>query len=1232
MLKGIIKYFVQNKLIAFTMLLVLLLWGLMTVPFKNDNFFLGSYPVSVDAIPNLGDNQQIVFTEWEGQSPQDIEDQITYPLTSNLLGLPGVKSVRSSSMFGFSTIYLIFDDDADFYWARNRVLEKISSLPINTLPQGVAPKLGPDANALGQLFWYTIEGRDKNGKITGGWDLHELRKVQDFYVKNILASAENVAEVASIGGHIQEYQIEVKPQLMRQYKISLNDVIEAVKETNKNIGAKTIEINSAEYIIRGLGLVDKIDDLEKTIVVTNDFAPIKIKDLAIVTLGPKDRTGILDKEGAEVVGGVVVGRNGSNPQKVIKSIKLKIKELSEGMPSKRLSDGSVSKLTIVPFYDRTELIESTLGTLSTALYLEILIAALVILILLRRLRVSIIVSALLPMAVLTVFIAMKLFKVDANIVALSGIAIAIGTMVDMGIILTENIILKLDQSNGDKSIDELVVEGASEVTSAILTAGLTTILSFIPVFILTGEEGRMFTPLAFTKTAALLSAMLLSLLVIPPAIAKWYRLGTNNFKIKDIGSYLLAFVGFVLVLFKFWASLVLIGFFVLTLLKKINVLKGKDFGSILNIYIVISIVLILTHYWNPLGVDNNYFFNLLFVVIVAGSVLAILYLFYVFYDRILLWAMANKFKFFCIPMVLLTLGILIYISIGKEFMPKLNEGSFLLMPTTTAHSGISENKKLLRQLDMAVASMPEIETVIGKAGRVNSALDPAPLSMFENLISYKTEFILDENGKPMSFKISDNGEFYTKDGRVVSAGSGVSKDELITDVNGEYYRNWRKHINSPDDIWNEIIAVTNIPGVTSAPKLQPIETRLIMLQTGMRSPMGIKIFGTNLESIERFGSDLEKEIKQIDQVNTTSVFSDRIVAKPYINVVLDRDKAARYGLSINKLQEILETAIGGKLLTEVIEERERFDVIIRYPKELRAEPQDLKNIVIQLPKGGSVPFSEMVNIKYAKGPQVIKSEDGFLTGYVLFDKNEGFAEITVVEEVKKILEAKVKNGELMVPEGIRYRFEGNYENNQHAEKSLAVIIPLILIAILFVLYFQFKSLTVSFMIFSGVLVAFAGGFIMIWLYNQHWFLNFSFLGNELRNVFNVQTVNLSIAVWVGFIALFGIATDDGVLIATYLKNSFNDKQPDSIKEIRMAVLSAGNKRIRPCLMTTATTLLALLPVLTAKGHGKDIMIPMAIPGFGGMLVALITLLVVPVLYCFWQELKLKQRNLTYEKL
>ena len=566
-------------------------------------------------------------------------------------------------------------------------------------------------------------------------------------------------------------------------------------------------------------------------------------------------------------------------------------------------------------------------------------------------------------------------------------------------------------------------------------------------------------------------------------------------------------------------------------------------------------------------------------------------------------------------------------------MPSLNEGSFLLMPTSLPHSGVEENKRVLQQLDMAVATIPEIKTVVGKAGRVESSLDPAPLSMYENLIQYKFEFMLNEDGERQRYKTNNDGLFELKSGAYIDNPNNSKETvtmpdttvkELIEDNNGEFYRNWRPQIKSANDIWNEIVRVTKLPGVTSAPKLQPIETRLVMLQTGMRAPMGIKVKGQDLKQIEAFGLQLETILKQVEGVKTEAVYADRIVGKPYLLIDIDREKIARYGISIQDVQDVLMVAVGGMEITQTVEGRERYGVRVRYPRELRANPTDLKNIYVPVAKGSSVPLGELVSIRYEQGAQVIKSEDTFLIGYVLFDKLNDYAEVGVVENAQALIQSKIDSGELVVPKGINYQFTGTYENQLRAEKTLSVVVPLALFIIFLILYFQFRSVATSFMVFTGIAVAFAGGFIMIWLYGQDWFLNINFFGENLRELFQMHTINLSVAVWVGFIALFGIATDDGVVMATYLTQTFDRNKPTSKKGIRASIVEAGEKRIRPCLMTTATTILALLPVLTSTGRGSDIMIPMAIPSFGGMLIALITLFVVPVLYSWKQELSLNR--------
>lgn len=1243
MLNKSIKFLIENKLVAVILLVLFVGWGTVNAPFNLDTGFLPSNPVAVDAIPDIGENQQIVFTKWDGQSPQDIEDQITYPLTTSLLGISGVKTIRSSSMFGLSSIYVIFDEDVDFYWSRSRILEKLNSLPSNLLPEGVSPSLGPDATGLGQIFWYTLEGRDEKGNVTGGWDLHELRSVQDYYVKYALSSANGVSEVASIGGYVQEYQIDVKPELMRQYNISLQQIVAAVKQSNQDIGAQTIEINQAEYLVRGLGYVKSIADIENAVVTAKDYTSIRIKDIAKVSLGAEPRRGILDKEGAEVVGGVVVARYGANPLEVITNVKEKIKELSAGLPSKELTDGRTSQLTIVPFYDRTELIHETLDTLNEALTLEILITILVIVVMVFNLRASVLISGLLPVAVLMVFIAMKAFGVDANIVALSGIAIAIGTMVDVGVILSENIISHLEKDENKLPINTLVYNATAEVSGAIVTAVMTTIISFIPVFTMIGAEGKLFRPLAFTKTFALIAAIIVALFLIPPFAAVLFKKKelTKNFKYFING--VLIVLGITAVFYGSWLGVVLVAFgavqFWSNYLGKTKVsfsLFTFHFSfSVNTINIVISalaIVGLLAEYWRPLGVDKSIVTNLLFVALICFGLLGFFSLLQKYYNQILQWALNNKLLFLTIPLTVLTSGFLIFKNTGKEFMPSLNEGSFLLMPTSMPHSGVEENKRVLQQLDMAVANIPEIATVVGKAGRTDSALDPAPLSMYENVINYKPEYALNSDGERQRFKVDENGDFILKEGMSLRAKYGEAwqsidaNKELIPDEDGEFYRNWRPHIKSPNDIWNEIVKVTKLPGVTSAPKLQPIETRLVMLQTGMRAPMGIKVKGQDLKQIEAFGVELEGVLKEVEGVKKEAVFADRIVGKPYLLIDIDREKLARYGVAIQTVQDVLKVAVGGMQLSQTVEGRERYGIRVRYPRELRSSPTDLESIYVPVAKGAPIPLSELATIHYEQGPQMIKSEDTFLIGYVLFDKLDGFAEVNVVEAAQKAIQQKIDSGELVVPKGISYQFTGTYENQLRAEKTLSVVVPLALMIIFLILYFQFRSVATSLMVFTGITVAFAGGFIMMWLYGQDWFLNFSVFGENLRELFQMHPINLSVAVWVGFIALFGIATDDGVVMATYLTQTFKRDKPQTIEAIRASALHGGNKRIRACLMTTATTILALLPVLTSTGRGSDIMIPMAIPAFGGMIIDVTSYFIVPVLYSWREEFLLKRKT------
>ncbi|KAA6333512.1 Cation efflux system protein CusA [termite gut metagenome] len=1235
MLNRIIKYFLENRLITILLLIILVVWGLSTAPFNWHGGLLPRNPVPVDAIPDIGENQQIVATEWMGRSPKDIQDQIAYPLTTSLLGVPGVKTIRSTSMFGMSFIYIIFNDDVEFYWSRSRILEKLNSLPAGTLPEGVQPSLGPDATALGQIFWYTLEGRNpETGKPTGGWDPDELRTVQDFYVKYALSSAEGVSEVASIGGFVKEYQIEINPSAMRAFSVSIMDVMNAVQKSNLDIGAETIEVNKVEYLVRGLGYIKSVSDLEEAVITVRNSVPIKIKDVAFVNLGPATRRGGLDKEGVEAVGGVVVARYGSNPMQVIDNVKEKIKETEAGLPQKTLSDGTVSKVTVIPFYDRSGLIQETIGTLETALTHEVLICIIVVIVLVFNLRASVVISAVLPIAVLSTFIIMRYAGIEANIVALSGIAIAIGVMVDVGVVFVENIIRHLEEEERNKGIPKgkafirLIHKSVSEVSGAISTAMSTTVISFLPVFAMEAQEGKLFKPLAYTKTFALISAFLLGIALVPT-----------------------------------------LAYYVFSLripLKRIHKAINRKVLNYVGIGLALSIAIyFLTTEWLPMGTQKGLPVNLIFVIVCIAGILAILWMLVIYYERILRWCLANRWKFMLIPFATLFLGVLIWLGfdktlsfvakgfetvgwrtfrqtslwqassnrfpgIGEEFMPSLNEGSFLLMPTSMPHTGIEQNLQYIETLDKRISNIPEVEITVGKWGRVNSALDPAPSQMFENTINYRSEYILDENGHRKRFKVNKEGVYLLKGGSTYNPQDGfrlIPADSLIADNSGDYFRQWRSHIKKTDDIWQEIINVSHIPGLTSSPKLQPIEARLVMLSTGMRAPMGLKVSGSDLESIEAGGKALEAALKDVPSVLPSTVFYDRAVGAPYIEIKLNRQHMARYGIIVADLQEIISAAVGGMPLTTTVEGRERFPVRLRYPRELRDTPEELSGLIVPTATGAQIPLKEVADIVYTRGAQMIQSENTFLLGHVIFDKIAGKAEVGVVKEADKVLKAKINSGEIQLPKGVSYKFAGNYEQQERAANRLLVIIPLSLLAILLILYFQFKTITASLIHFSGVFVAFAGGFILLWLYGEPWFMNFSIGGANLRDLFQMHSINLSIAVWVGFIALFGIATDDGVLMGSYIHQTFLERKPRTKEEIREAVVHAGLKRVRPAAMTTATTLIALLPVLTSTGKGADIMVPMAIPTFGGMLIQSMTMLVVPVLQCWWREGAIRKKGI-----
>jgi Cu(I)/Ag(I) efflux system membrane protein CusA/SilA len=1278
----VIRFCLENKLVVILVLIFIVGWGILVAPFDWRLGDLPRSPVPVDAIPEIGENQQIVFTDWMGRSPQDVEDQITYPLTVSVMGIPGVKTVRSYSMFGFSTIYIIFQDGIDFYWSRSRVLEKLNSLPADILPPDVQPMLGPDATALGQVFWYTLEGQDEKGNPTGGWDLQELRSVQDWHVRYALLSAEGISEVASAGGFIQEYQIDVDPDAMRAANITLTEIIEAVRMSNLDVGASSIEINQVEYVIRGVGFVKKVSDIENSVIKVIDDVPLFVKNVAHVTLGPAQRRGALDKEGSETVGGVVVVRYGENPLQAIQNVKMKIQEISHGLPQKTLKDGTISQVKIVPFYDRTGLIYETLGTLNEAIYQELLVTILVILVTIMHFQSSILISGLLPIVVLITFIAMKIFGIDSNIVSLSGIAIAIGTIDDMAIIISENILRHLQEADPKESRLEVVYRASSEVGSAILTAISTTVVSFLPVFSMQAAEGKLFKPLAYTKTFALIASVIVALTIIPTFAQILFTGKIKNELVRKGSRFLLILFG-IIVFFtvKWWIGVILIfGGMYYFLHPRLPQNYQSSLPWVTNSLAILLVATFLASDWLPLGPEKGLLINLMFVGGFTGIFLLAFHLFRQYYLTILAWALRHKVLFLSIPSFIVLLGLFIWLGfhtffgwlprpilsfapisyllhqfpgLGKEFMPALDEGSYLFMPTTMPHASIGEVLDIIRKQDIAISALPEVSSAVGKLGRAESALDPAPISMIETIINYHPEFLQDSDGDLLTFRFdSDSLDFFRSpegepipapDGKPYLVRGAFIRDQgqkLIADSDGKPFRLWRPElqpefnrdrqawsgIQSPKDIWDEIIQAAEIPGTTSAPMLQPIAARIVMLQSGMRAPMGIKVKGPDLAIIEKTGLQIEKYLKEVPSIDPATVIADRIVGKPYLVIEIDREAIARYGIMINQVQEIIEVAIGGKQLTTTIEGRERYPVRIRYLRELRDHIESLEKILVPAANGSQIPLIQLAKINYVRGPEMIKSEDTFLVGYVLFDMKAGSAEVEVVKQAQDYLLQKIKSGEFRMPAGISYTFAGSYENQVRAQKTLSIILPLTLFLIFMILYFQFRNIPVTSLVFSGIAVAWAGGFIMLWFYSQSWFLDFSILGVNLRELFQIRPYNLSVAVWVGFLALFGIATDDGVLIATYLMQSFEKSEPDNVEKIRQAVLMAGQRRVRPALMTTATTILALIPVLTASGRGAEIMIPMAIPSFGGMVIALITMLVVPVLYSTMKESKLKFKD------
>ena len=1233
---------IENRWLVLGGMLVMIWLGLRYSPFESD-WGVERDPIAVDAIPDIGENQQIIQIMWMGRSPQDIDDQLTYPLASSLMGVPGVTTVRSTSMLGMALVYVIFDEDVEFYWSRSRIQEALASLPPGLVPEGATLTLGPDATALGQVYFYTLEGRTPEGAPAGGWDLNELRSIQDWQVRYALREVAGVSEVASVGGHVQSLVVEPDPLELRARGIDLHELWGAVRDASAEVGASTTELNGVEYILRGRGFARSAEDIEQAVVRVVEGVPVRVGDLARVSLQPTERIGALDKGGAEAVGGIVVARYGTNPMAALEGVHTAVEALNRSLPSKTLADGTISQVQVVPYLDRSELIRATIGTLESSLQESILITIVVVLVLMGHLRSSVLISGLLPLAVLWCFVVMKWMGVTANVVALSGIAIAIGTMADLGIVATENIVERVKQAAPDIPLQRVIAHAAGETAGPTLTALMTTVLSFLPVFFLEGAEGKLFSPLAFTKTWALLLSYFIAMTVIP--VGAWFLLRRSmeakrvvlgvNVVLLAVGVYIAIAVGPLI-----GALVVVVAALRLFTLRDLPPASPKArvqalIHQTISWLIAIVALIALAQAWMPLGVGAGNFPNALFTVGLLGGILLGLRVFEFYYRPLLRFVLSHRSIFAILPLSIMVLGLIswqgiprlsaslpepiresglvtglgeVFPGLGREFMPTLDEGAFLYMPTAAPHASLGEIKRLTAMLDQRIEAIPEIQSAVSKIGRAETALDPAPLSMLETVITYHSEYIEDEQGRRMTFRSDGAGNFLRDEA-----------DALIPAPRGDVYRQWRPEITSTDDIWAQIVHAGEIPGLTGAPVLQPISARVVMLQSGIRAAMALRLRGHDLNDLFSAAQVFEGAIREHPMVARESVVADRTAGRPYLVIDADRARMAAEGVTMAQLQSTLEGAVGGMQAATLYQGRERYAVSVRLPRDARDDVESIGQIPVMTASGALQPLSWFADLNYELGPMMITAENGQMVTWVMFGGVPGSAEVDVVESVREYLDGALDEGAIAIPSGVRYDFVGSYESAERANARLAILIPIAVFIVFIVLQLQLRSPVVTAMVFSGVIVAAGGGMIGLWVYNWAEGKTLLFFGHDLLEVFQIVPTNLSVAVWVGFIALAGITTDDGVVMASWLQQRFQEVKPKTREDVRRLVLEVGERRIRPCLMTTATTILALLPVMTSKGTGADVMVPMAIPAFGGMLFEVISLFIVPALYSAWQE-------------
>jgi len=1138
----ILEFCVRERLLVLLASAVLIIFGwysLRTVP--------------LDAIPNVGENQVIVLSEWSGRSPKDVEDQVTYPLSIALQAVPGSKNVRGKSMFGFSFVQVTFDDGIDFYWARSRVVEQLTTVS-GSLPEGVTPRLAPDATALGQIYYYVLDPPE-------GMDLTELRSKQDFFIKYALQSVDGVAEVASIGGYVLQYQIEVDPDALRYHNIPLSQLIDAVKASNIDVGAKTVESGGMEFVVRGKGFIgsgkterETLDQIESTVVESRAGVPIRIRDLAQVQTGPAFRRGALDFNGQEAVGGMVVMRYGENPRAVIERVKQKIASLEPDLDGIEIQD----------VYDRTLLIDETVATLSEALSQETLITIVVCVLFLLHVRASIVIAITLPMAVLMSFIAMKSFGVDANIMSLAGIAIAIGTMVDMGIIVLENIYGGLVEweaegsPGGPRRRPEVICQYAIEVIPAVITAVSTTIVSFLPVFFLTGRDHRLFAPLAWTKTFALLASLIVAVTVVPLLCRLFLKTSSTSRSMRMLAAFSLSAV-FASFCYFVWGD---------------HLERWTGVG-LYGLTAAAAGIGFLAGWWMSQEkirpIDANP---------VSRFVRWI-------YSARLRFALDNKALMLSVPCMIILLGLGAWFGLPTVLRPveklvarlgadlnevpgyvqakhlftglksddwiALDEGSWFYMPSLYPAASFSQAMEVLQTQDAMIKEIPEVANVLGKIGRVESALDPAPAAMIETYVMLKPR------------------------------------------------EQWRLGMTERK-IWDEINSVATIPGITPASALQPIEGRVVMLQSGIKAPMAVRIYGDDLHGLSEASLAVAQRLKQHPNVNSGTVNPDIVMGKPYYEFEVDREQSARYGMTTMMVNQVVAAGLGGVDVTHTVEGRERYPIQVRFSRDVRERLDELPRVPVVTHTEEVVPLERLAQVSTTWGPGSINSEDARLVAHVSFSPNAGVGDLETVEAVMASLKSARATGELVFPEGnFELQAVGSFQNQIEANLRLMWIVPTVVLINLLLLYLCFRNLPISMAVFSGIPVAFGGGMIAV----------------------AVMGVEMNTAIWIGFIALFGLAVDDGVVIATYIRQVLARRTIDNVTDLRSAIYDAGLKRIRPCMMTTVTTLAALVPVLISTGRGADVARAMALPVFGGMLVEPFTSFIVPTLYCAFLEFKMK---------